>query len=106
MLTVASVAAQAHASLEQADPGAGTTVRTMPGQLTLRFSQPIERAFSTVKVTDAKGQAVDKGDIHVDGATMRVSLATVGAGNFTVAWRAVSADSHVKEGHFVFHVAP
>jgi methionine-rich copper-binding protein CopC len=106
LLTAQSVSAQAHAFLEHAEPRVGATVRTMPGELTLKFSQPIERAFITLKVTDAKGQAVDKGDVQVNGATLRVSLAAVGAGDYTVTWRVVSADSHVTEGDFVFHVAP
>lgn len=98
--------AHAHAFLEQAEPRVGATVRAAPGKLTLTFSEEIEPAFSTVKVTDAKGHAVDKGDVHVDGALMQVSLAAIGPGDYRVAWRVVSTDAHVAKGDFVFHVRP
>jgi methionine-rich copper-binding protein CopC len=101
-----SVPAQAHAFLEHAEPRVGATVPAAPGKLTLTFSQEIEPAFSTVKVTDAKGQPVDKGDVHVDGALMQVSLGAIGSGDYTVTWRVVSTDTHVTEGDFVFHVGP
>jgi methionine-rich copper-binding protein CopC len=105
LLTALSVPARAHAFLEHAEPRVGATVQAMPGELTLSFSQPIEGAFSSVKVTDAKGQAVHKGAVHVDGPVIRVSLAATGPGDYTVTWRVVSTDSHVTEGDFVFHVA-
>jgi methionine-rich copper-binding protein CopC len=105
LLTALSMSARAHAFLEHAEPRVGATVQAMPGELTLRFSQPIEGAFSTVKVTDAKGQAVHKGEVHVNGPVIRVSLAAMGPGDYTVTWRVVSVDSHVTEGDFMFHVA-
>jgi methionine-rich copper-binding protein CopC len=99
-----SAPAQAHAFLEHAEPRVGATVQATPGKLTLSFTEQIEPAFSTVKVTDAKGHPVDKGDVHVDGASMQVSLGAVGPGDYTVTWRVVSTDTHVTQGDYVFHV--
>jgi copper resistance protein C len=101
----ASVPAQAHAFLDHAQPRVGATVAAAPGRLTLTFSEPIEPAFSTVKVTDAQGKRVDKGDAQVKGALLQVSLAAIGAGDYTVTWRVVSTDTHVTQGDYVFHVA-
>lgn len=101
-----SVHAHAHPFLEHAQPRVGATVRVAPGKLTLTFNQEIEPAFSTVKVTDAKGMPVDKGDVHVDGALLQVSLGAIGAGDYTVTWRVVSVDTHATKGDFVFHVRP
>jgi methionine-rich copper-binding protein CopC len=98
--------AYAHAFLDHAQPRVGATVRVAPDKLTLAFNQPIEAAFSTVKVTDAKGQAVDKGDVKVSGASMQVSLVSLGPGDYTVRWRVVSRDTHVTVGDYVFHVGP
>jgi methionine-rich copper-binding protein CopC len=67
----------------------------------------VEPAFSTVKVTDVKGRRVDRNDAQVGGANrelMRVSVEALGPGDYTVVWRAVSTDTHVTEGDFVFHV--
>lgn len=98
--------AHAHAFLDHAEPRVGATVRAAPGKLTLAFSQEIEPAFSSVKVLDAKGQAVDKGDVRVTGTLMQVSLAPLRPGDYTVKWRVVSTDTHVTEGDYVFHVGP
>jgi methionine-rich copper-binding protein CopC len=105
----ALVAAQAHAHafLDHAEPRVGASVQAAPTQLKLWFTQEIEPAFSTVKVIDSAGRRVDKSDAQVDPASrelMRVSLETLGAGDYTVVWRVVSTDTHVTEGDFVFHV--
>lgn len=107
LATIVTVQAQAHAFLDRAEPRVGATVQAAPAQLRLWFTQEIEPAFSTVKVIDSKGRRVDKGDVQVDAASrelMRVSLETLGVGDYTVVWRVVSADTHVTEGDFVFHV--
>jgi methionine-rich copper-binding protein CopC len=101
-----SMPAQAHAFLEHADPPVGARVAAAPGRLTLKFSQQIEAAFSSVKVTDAKGRPVDKGDVRVQGPLVQVSLGTLGPGDYKVTWRVVSKDAHVTKGDFAFHVGP
>jgi copper resistance protein C len=97
--------AHAHAFLDHAEPRVGSTVQTAPAKLTLTFSENIEATFSSVKVTDAKGRAVDKGDVQVQGALMQVKLGPLGPGDYTVKWRVVSTDTHVTKGDFVFHVS-
>ena len=80
-----------------------------PAELKLWFTEEIEAAFSTVKVLDAQGRRVDKADARVDLADrslLRVSLATLGPGVYTVEWRVVSVDTHVTQGDFTFHVGP
>ena len=98
--------AHAHAFLDHAEPRVGTTVKSAPAKLTLTFTQDIEPAFSSVKVTDSKGREVGKGNVQVQGALMQVALGALGPGDYTVTWRVVSVDTHVTEGDFVFHVAP
>ena len=109
LVLAAIVAAQAHAHafLDRAEPRVGATVQAAPAQLKLWFTQEIEPAFSTVKVIDSKGRRVDKSDAQVDPARrelMLVSLEALAAGDYTVVWRVVSADTHVTEGDFVFHI--
>jgi copper resistance protein C len=106
LLTALGGQAHAHAFLEHAEPRVGSTVQAAPARLTLAFTQDIEPAFSSVKVIDAKGRPVDKGDVQVQGALMQVSLGSLGPGDYTVTWRVVSIDTHVTEGDFVFHVRP
>jgi methionine-rich copper-binding protein CopC len=104
LLAAAGGQAHAHAFLDHAQPRVGATVQSAPAKLTLTFTQEIEPAFSSVKVTDAQGRLVDKGDVQVQGALMQVTLAAIGPGDYTVTWRVVSVDTHVTEGDFVFHV--
>ncbi len=109
LAAVLSVPAHAHAFLDHAEPRVGAAVRSAPTELRLWFTQEIESAFSTVKVIDARGRRVDKGDARVDGANvqlLRVSVATLAPGDYTVVWRVVSTDSHVTQGDYVFHVEP
>ena len=101
------VQAHAHAFLDRSEPRVGATVSAAPGELTLRFSEEIEPAFSTVKVLDAKGKRVDKADARVDASDrqlLRISLRKLPPGRYRVVWRAVSVDTHVTHGDFAFRV--
>ncbi len=101
--------AVAHAFLERADPRVGSTVRTSPGQVRLWFTEQLEPAFSSVRVVNANGQQVDKGDAQVDPAApkqLRISLQPLPPGTYKVIWRVLSVDTHVTEGNFTFRVAP
>jgi methionine-rich copper-binding protein CopC len=101
--------AQAHAMLERASPAVGSTVRSAPTEVTLRFTEALEPAFSTLQVTGPGGERVDAGDTHVDGSEkmiLRASLKPLTPGVYTVVWRVVSIDTHVTNGDFKFTVAP
>jgi methionine-rich copper-binding protein CopC len=106
-LALGTASAQAHALLERAEPRVGSQVQVVPAEVMLWFSEPLEGAFSKVAVVDANGRRVDRDDAHVDASDkllLRVSLQNLAAGSYTVEWRAVSLDSHVTQGHFVFRV--
>jgi methionine-rich copper-binding protein CopC len=101
--------AQAHAFLDHADPRVGSTVRAAPAEVRLWFTQEIEPAFSSVQVSNAAGERVDKSDAHVDRADrtlLQVSIPTLPPGDYKVTWRVVSVDTHVTQGDFTFQVAP
>jgi len=96
--------AAAHAFLDEADPRVGSSVRTAPTELVLRFTQDLEPAFSTVTVADASGQRVDAGKPSFSGNLIRVPLRALGAGRYRVTWRVLSVDTHSTEGAFSFGV--
>jgi len=109
LVLLAAVAANAHAFLDHASPAVGSTVHGAPAELRLWYTQELEPAFSTVKVTDASGKDVDKGDTHIDAgdkSQMIVSLQSLPPGTYHVVWRALSVDTHVTSGSFTFDVAP
>jgi methionine-rich copper-binding protein CopC len=97
-------AAGAHAFLEQAEPRVGSTVHAAPREVTLRFTQDLEPAFSTVTITDAAGARVDAGKPNFDGNIIRVPLREIGAGSYRVTWQVLSVDTHPTEGSFSFVV--
>ena len=99
--------AHAHAFLDHAEPRVGATVHPPPAEVKLWFTQELEPAFSTATVLNAAGERVDKADMRVDPADrslVRVSLEPLAPGVYKVVWRAVSVDTHVTEGDFVFRV--
>jgi hypothetical protein len=84
-------------------------VHNAPERISLRFSEPLEPAFSWVKVLDADGKQVDRGDKAFDRSqpmAIGVSVPQLAAGRYRVTWRAVSVDTHVTEGDFTFEVRP
>jgi copper resistance protein C len=111
LLAVAALTAgaSAHSFLEGAEPRPGSTVKTVPGEVRLRFTERLEAAFSTVIVTDERGKRVDRGAAHLEAGApkrFRVPLLPIGPGRYTVKWRVLSVDSHVVEGEFTFRLAP
>jgi len=104
-----TVPAQAHAFLDHAAPAVGSKVHGSPLEVRLWFSQDLEPAFSTIRVFNEAGAQVDQRDKAVDPGDrtqLRVSLPPLPAGTYKVIWRALSNDTHVTEGDFVFEVAP
>ncbi len=97
--------AQAHAFLESAAPAAGNIVLTAPPEIVLHFTEGLEPAFSTLKVTDDAAKPVTTGATQIDGKIMRVPLAKLPPGQYRVEWRAVSVDTHQTQGGFNFRVA-
>jgi methionine-rich copper-binding protein CopC len=102
-------AAFAHAKLETAAPAAGATVAS-PSEIRLTFSEAVEPRFSGVTLTGPGGAKAPLGAPKVEGNDQRVLIAPIakalGAGAYTVHWRAVSVDTHHTQGTFQFTVKP
>ncbi|MGV9265446.1 FixH family protein [Kitasatospora sp. NPDC003701] len=100
--------AAAHATLQSTDPAQNSVVATAPQTVTLTFSEAVSLSGDSVRVLDPAGKAVDTGGpAHADGKdnTARVGLNSgLANGTYTVAWRAVSEDSHPIGGAFTFSI--
>jgi copper resistance protein C len=104
---LAATSAFAHAHLVRAIPAEGSAVKDAPAEVTLKFSERLEPAFSSAVIRDDAGKQVDKADAHVDNAdrtVVRVSLPPLDPGVYTVEWRVMSSDSHKVNGNFTFKV--
>jgi len=109
LLATGPVAA-AHGALQSSDPGDGSSLDRAPSAVTLRFTERPDPGLSTVRVLDGSGRVVAGGPaLAVPGrpSELRVPLAGLPAGGYTVAWRIVSAvDGHRTDGVFGFGVGP
>ncbi|MBM9506019.1 copper resistance CopC/CopD family protein [Actinacidiphila acididurans] len=102
--------ADAHAALIRTDPSEGAVVKTAPQRVVLTFSEGVLLSDDSLRVLDPHGTNVAVGTPgHADGAdsgaTATIALRSgIGNGTYTVAWRAVSQDSHPVAGAFTFSV--
>ena len=107
---VATTTAFAHAFLEKAIPGVGTTVRLSPSELQLDFSQNIVPAFSGVTITAFDGKRIPSAKPVLDRAKQNVLHIRLGhalrAGIYVVTWHVVSVDTHRTSGTYKFTISP
>ncbi|MFJ2418359.1 copper resistance CopC/CopD family protein [Streptomyces brevispora] len=102
--------ASAHAALTGSDPQDGAVVDTAPKQVTLTFSEQVAMGEGSIRVLDPDGKRADTEaaplDLH-SGSTVKYGVALhtgLPDGTYTVAWQAVSADSHPVSGAFTFSI--
>lgn len=102
--------ASAHAALTGSDPQDGAVVATAPQEVTLTFSEQVALGADSIRVLDPSGERADTQaaplDLH-SGSTVKYGVALrtgLPDGTYTVAWQAVSADSHPVSGAFTFSI--
>jgi copper resistance protein C len=107
---LAATAAYAHAFLERAIPGVGSTVNGSPSELQLSFTQNVVLAFSGVKVAAENGEAIPTSKATQDPSSPNVLHVRLGRslkpGTYVVTWHVVSVDTHPTSGSYKFTVAP
>ena len=105
-LALLPASASAHALLEATTPERGERLERAPRQVSLRFSEPVEVEFGSVRVFDARGREVQDGRaFHPGGRSAEVAVRLRGGlpdDGYTVTYRVISADSHPVSGGFVF----
>ncbi len=101
-------AASAHARLEGTSPPQGAVAKQEPSAVIFEFDEPVEGNFGAVRVYDAAGERVDKGDaFHPDGEGSRLGVHLqpgLPDGTYTATYRVVSADGHVVASGYVFSI--
>ncbi|WP_405898823.1 copper resistance protein CopC [Streptomyces sp. NBC_00727] len=110
LLLAVAAPASAHAALTGSDPQDGAVVATAPQQVTLTFSEQVALGADSIRVLAPSGKRADTNtaprDLH-SGSTVKYGVALRGGlpdGTYTVAWQAVSADSHPVSGAFTFSI--
>jgi copper resistance protein C len=102
---VGAAPASAHASLVRSSPADQSSLATAPTTVTLTFDENI-RTPSVVLVTNADGASVVQGKTTVVDNISSTPVSTGPSGEFTVAYRVVSADGHPVSGRLAFSVGP
>ncbi|MFF5710231.1 copper resistance protein CopC [Streptomyces sp. NPDC012756] len=108
-LLAGAAPASAHAALTGSDPKDGAVVAAAPKEVNLTFSEQVAMSADSIRVLDPAGRRADTGEIRdlCSGSVVRYGVglrAGLPDGTYTVAWQAVSSDSHPVAGAFTFSI--
>ena len=113
LLVSRPAAVSAHAGYDHSEPTAGSTLAAAPATVRVWFTETVQLSGSSLKVTNAAGQQVDRDDLKLDPGDddhkiLVISLSpNLPAGTYRVEWKTVSADDGDEdEGEFSFTVRP
>jgi methionine-rich copper-binding protein CopC len=102
-----SSGAFAHPTLLASSPNSGANLNRPPNEVRLKFNEPVEGAFSSLRLIDATGKeiAADRAAIdEADPNALVLHLAQVASGAYTVRWSVVGRDGHRVKGELGFSV--
>lgn len=98
--------AAAHDAAESSTPAAGASLPAPPEQVSVAFNNKPLGIGAAFSVKDSSGSEWAEGPVDiVDNVASQKLRAGGPAGEYTVAWRVVSSDSHPIEGTFAFTAA-
>lgn len=98
--------ASAHDAAESSTPSDGASLPAPPEQVSVAFNNKPLGIGAAFSVKDASGAEWAEGPVDiVDNVASQKLRAGGPAGEYTVAWRVVSSDSHPIEGTFAFTAA-
>lgn len=103
--------AQAHNALVSSTPEAGSILTALPPEFSVTTNEDMLDTGDSVsafllQVVGEDGLYYGDGCVSVDGPTMSSAAALGPAGEYTLAWRVVSIDSHPVDGQFTFEWDP
>lgn len=98
----------AHAGLLLASPAPGSGLPQAPGEVVLRFSEPLDIALSRISITGPDGADGGQGQVlrvTGDPNAMQRRVGVLHVGVYAVHWRSVSAlDGHAVSGTYQFGI--
>jgi methionine-rich copper-binding protein CopC len=103
LLFVSAQQAFPHAQLSGSTPADESVLETGPQDIILDFSEPVR--LTALSIQDESGDKRDLAPLPTSADRhFAISAPSVPAGRYVVAWRVVSADSHVMTGEFGFSI--
>ncbi len=98
-------AAWAHATRIAADPTENAVLTESPARVNATFNEPMQAQFAAMTVIGPEGNTWSDSEPAVDGTVISVGVRPGGpAGNYTVNYRATSADGHVVSGSWSYRL--
>lgn len=96
----------AHAVMVKATPAQDSVLASSPALISVWFNEPLEAAFSSLTVSDARARVVAKGALEAiaDNGLSLPLAAALPAGTYTVRYRVLSVDGHIVEDQFRFAI--
>ena len=95
-----------HLELLRSEPAVNETLTASPTQVKLWFSESIELKGTSIRLTDARNEAVKLGKLSVDTAPLAPAIVVLphalAPGKYLVTWRAAGDDGHPSTGKFSF----
>lgn len=100
---IAAPAALAHTELAGTVPADEAVVESAPEQIELEFSAAVRLTALTVQKTGGEKRSLGPlpGEMT---AAFNVALPALDDGHYVVSWRALSEDTHVMTGEFMFAI--
>lgn len=105
--TLVCPVAFAHTKLQSSAPAAGAALPAAPKEISLKFNEKVEEAFSSVKVTGPDGKDLKTPKAQIDTsnpAVLKLELPALQSGVYKVRWAAVGHDGHRQQGDYQFTV--
>jgi hypothetical protein len=99
--------AWAHATLVKSEPAKDAELAASPPAIVLAFNEPVEPAFSSIKLLDEQGKAVKIEKATVDPADkkrLRAAIPVLINGKYTVQYTTMGRDGHKRSGQYDFQV--
>lgn len=97
--------AWAHAALKSASPARDAVITAAPKEISLRFNEKLEAAFSNARLLDSAGREVSAEKASLDAAdpsVMKLPVPALAPGRYRVEYAVVGHDGHRRKGDYAF----
>lgn len=106
-IACAPFTAWAHATIVKSEPAKDALLVASPPAIVLAFNEPVEPAFSSVKLLNEAGNAITTEKPVVDPANkkvLRTAIPVLINGKYTVKYSTMGRDGHKRAGEYQFTV--
>lgn len=85
-------------------PATGSTLTSVPTQVTLQLDGPVADQGNEVQVSDNQGNRVDDGSLEISGNKVLIGIKIVSDGNFSIKYQVMGQDGSVLTGTSAFSI--